>query len=152
MLDRFGEVYGAQERQAAAAAGLSDHEVVILASIVEREAQLEEERAVIASVYLNRLEQGMLLQADPTVQFAVSDGAESGWWKDPLTLSDLQSESPYNTYRHAGLPPGPDRQPRGRLDSGGAGAGRDRFPVLRGPRRRFARVLRNLRGTPAERR
>lgn len=111
MLDRFGQVYGVQERQAAAAAGLSDHEVVILASIVEREAQLEDERAVIASVYLNRLEQGMPLQADPTVQFAVSDGAELGWWKDPLTLSDLQSDSPYNTYRNAGLPPGPIANP-----------------------------------------
>ncbi len=111
MLDRFGQVYGAQERQAAAAAGLSDHEVVILASIVEREAQLEEERAVIASVYLNRLQRGMLLQADPTVQFAVSDGVELGWWKDPLTLNDLRSESPYNTYQHTGLPPGPIASP-----------------------------------------
>lgn len=111
MLDRFGQVYGAQERQAAAAAGLSDHQVVTLASIVEREAQLEEERAVIASVYLNRLERGMLLQADPTVQFAVSGGAEAGWWKDPLTLADLGFDSPYNTYLYAGLPPGPIANP-----------------------------------------
>ena len=111
MLDRFGQIYGPQERQAAAAAGLSDHEVVTLASIVEREAQLDEERAVIASVYLNRLRQGMLLQADPTVQYAVSDGAVEGWWKDALTLTDLQRDLPYNTYVHAGLPPGPIANP-----------------------------------------
>ena len=111
MLDRFGEIYGTQERQAAAAAGLSDHEVVILASIVEREAQLDEERAVIASVYLNRLEQGMHLQADPTVQFAVAGGGGEGWWKDSLTLADLGTESPYNTYLNPGLPPGPIANP-----------------------------------------
>ncbi len=109
MLDRFGEIYGAQERQAAAAAGLSDHQVVTLASIVEREAQLDEERPLIASVYLNRLEQGMLLQADPTVQYAVA-GADD-WWKDSLTLADLEIDSPYNTYLHAGLPPGPIASP-----------------------------------------
>ena len=109
MLNRFGEIYGPQERQAAAAAGRSDHEVVILASIVEREAQLDEERPLIASVFLNRLAQGMPLQADPTVQYAAA--AAGGWWKDPLTAADLQIDSPYNTYRSAGLPPGPIANP-----------------------------------------
>lgn len=85
--------------------GLSLHEGLTLASIVEREAQVPRERPVIASVYLNRLREGMRLQADPTTQYAV--GTPGEWWKKSLTRSDLQSRSPYNTYVHEGLPPGP---------------------------------------------
>lgn len=87
------------------AQGLSVHEALTLASIVEREAQAPAERPVIASVYLNRLKAGMPLQADPTVQYAV--GRPGSWWKPHLTRADLHDPSPYNTYVHNGLPPGP---------------------------------------------
>jgi UPF0755 protein len=90
---------------------LDVHQVITLASIVEREARVPSERATIASVYLNRLAANMPLQADPTVQYAVAsrDGATAAaysYWRD-LTPADLQIASPYNTYIHAGLPPGP---------------------------------------------
>ncbi|MBV9325262.1 MAG: endolytic transglycosylase MltG [Chloroflexi bacterium] len=90
---------------------LSPQQVITLASIVEREARVPSERATIASVYLNRLAQNMPLQADPTVQYAVAtrDGAAAAsydYWR-PLTADDLDIASPYNTYQHTGLPPGP---------------------------------------------
>ncbi len=87
--------------------GLSRHQVVTLASIVEREAKRPEERPVIAAVYLNRMRAGMLLQADPTVQYA------KGRHTPRLLLKDLDVNSPYNTYKHAGLPPGPIASPGG---------------------------------------
>ncbi|MFI5363532.1 MAG: endolytic transglycosylase MltG [Elusimicrobiota bacterium] len=80
---------------------LSLDQTLILASIVEREAVLPAERPIIAAVYLNRLKKRMPLQADPTVQYAL------GFWKQGLTREDLKAASPYNTYLHAGLPPGP---------------------------------------------
>lgn len=85
--------------------GMSVHEVVILASIVEGEAQVDEERSTIAAVYLNRLKKNMRLQADPTVQYALPDGPRRLFYKD------YQYDSPYNTYRHNGLPPGPISSP-----------------------------------------
>ncbi|MCC7366808.1 MAG: endolytic transglycosylase MltG [Chloroflexi bacterium] len=92
--------------------GLSLHQGITLASIVEREAAIQAEQPVIASVYLNRLKRNMPLQADPTVQFAVASGnlAEAvgfGFWKRELTRDDLRNPSPYNTYVQRGLPPGP---------------------------------------------
>ena len=90
-------------------------QVVTLASIVEREAQDPSERPIIASVYLNRLRLGINLQADPTVQYALTQFPLSvtayGYWKKDLTLDDLKVDSPYNTYVHAGLPPGPIANP-----------------------------------------
>jgi UPF0755 protein len=81
---------------------------------VEREAVLVEEQPRIASVFLNRLADGIALQADPTVQYAIAT-AESvelyGWWKVGLTLDDLAVDSPYNSYLVAGLPPGPIAAP-----------------------------------------
>jgi len=85
--------------------GLTVHEGLTVASVVEREAQVPEERAVIASVYLNRLKAGMRLQADPTTQYAV--GVSGAWWKRGLSKTDLRDPSPYNTYAHERLPPGP---------------------------------------------
>ena len=82
--------------------GMNAHEVLTLASIVESESRAKEERPHIARVYLNRLDRGMLLQADPTVGYALGRGPRSR-----LTFKDLRVESPYNTYRHEGLPPGP---------------------------------------------
>jgi UPF0755 protein len=82
--------------------GMNAHEVLTLASIVESESRAKEERPHIARVYLNRLDRGMLLQADPTVGYAQGRGPRSR-----LTFKDLRVVSPYNTYRHEGLPPGP---------------------------------------------
>ncbi len=80
---------------------LTLHQILTLASIVEREAVLKQERPMIAAVYLNRLRLRMPLQADPTVQYAL------GYWKKGLTRADLRTPSAYNTYLHYGLPPGP---------------------------------------------
>ena len=80
--------------------------VVTLASIIDGETQIEEEKPVIAGVYLNRLKKGMRLEADPTVQYALPDGPKSR-----LLFEDLKINSPYNTYLNKGLPPGPINNP-----------------------------------------
>ncbi|HOJ86661.1 MAG: endolytic transglycosylase MltG [Elusimicrobiales bacterium] len=80
---------------------LDEYKVMIIASIVEREAVFDEERGLIAAVYLNRLKKKMPLEADPTVQYAL------GYWKKGLTYKDLEIPSPYNTYYVGGLPPTP---------------------------------------------
>jgi UPF0755 protein len=84
---------------------LSRNEVVTLASLVEKEAKVPEERPVIAAVYMNRLHEGALLQADPTVQYALGKHVARVFYKD------LEVDSPYNTYKHKGLPPGPIASP-----------------------------------------
>ena len=98
---------------AAGTTTLSLHEVLTLASIVEREAVLPEERPTIARVYLNRLAAGIKLDADPTVQYAMGFQPESNqWWKTPVTLAEYADViSPYNTYLNTGLPPGPIASP-----------------------------------------
>ena len=90
---------------------LTVFEGVILASIVEREAVLPKERTRIAAVFLNRIKLGMALEADPTVQFALGAQPDGTWWKLALTYDDLEIDSPYNTYRYAGLPLGPIANP-----------------------------------------
>ena len=94
---------------------LTWREAVALAAIVQREAVVEEERALIAGVFLNRLRVGLPLQADPTVQYAIAADPASveqyGWWKQELTLDDLAFDSPYNTYVYTGLTPGPIANP-----------------------------------------
>lgn len=92
---------------------LSLYEVLTLASIVEREAVVSEERPAIAGVYLNRLAAGIKLEADPTVQYAMGyQAAADQWWKTPVFLEEYSSvDSPYNTYLYAGLPPGPIASP-----------------------------------------
>jgi UPF0755 protein len=87
-------------------------QAVTLASIVQREAIVEEEMPMIASVFANRLQAGMRLDSDPTVQYALGpDPVDGSWWKSPLSLDDLQVNSPYNTYQITGLPPGPIANP-----------------------------------------
>lgn len=80
---------------------LDARKVLIIASIVEREAMDDSERPLIAAVYINRYRKGMPLEADPTTQYAL------GYWKKALTYKDLKFKSPYNTYVVGGLPPGP---------------------------------------------
>ena len=87
--------------------GLTRNEVVTLASIVEKEARKSSERPVIAGVYANRLREKMLLQADPTVQYAL------GKHTPRVLFKDLEVDSPYNTYKYPGLPPGPIASPGG---------------------------------------
>jgi UPF0755 protein len=116
MLERMARQLPADAVALARQQGLSFYQVLILASIVEREAVVDEERPLIASVYLNRLSpQSSLpqLQADPTVQYALGYQPDSGqWWKTPVYLEEYaQVDSPYNTYLYAGLPPGPIASP-----------------------------------------
>ncbi len=118
MLDRFSEQYSSIERSVRVP-GVSVHQVVTMASIVQREAALIDEMPTISAVFWNRMKpeyagdfSGGQLGADPTVQYALGYSAEEGrWWRKNLTLSDLQIDSPYNTRRYAGLPPGPIAAP-----------------------------------------
>ncbi|NTW52293.1 MAG: endolytic transglycosylase MltG [Chlorobiaceae bacterium] len=98
---RFRAFYTDSLRQAASKAGMSELQLMTLASIVEAETPVDGEKPAIAGVYLNRLKKNMRLQADPTVQYAIDGDARRLYFKD------LEIDSPYNTYRHAGLPPGP---------------------------------------------
>jgi UPF0755 protein len=92
--------------------GLDVYQAVTLASLVQREAVSSDEMPLIASVFLNRLEAGMKLDSDPTVQYALGYNLDKQtWWTNPLGLEDLQVDSPYNTYQYAGLPPGPIANP-----------------------------------------
>lgn len=112
MLEQFNLQFDPELRRRAQGQGLSLHQAVTLASIVEREAVLPAERPIIAGVFLNRLKADMPLQADPTVQYAVANrdltrALTEGFWKPALNEEDLEIDSPYNTYRSKGLPPGP---------------------------------------------
>jgi UPF0755 protein len=101
MLDRFCAFWTPEREQAAQASGRTRREVVILASIVEREAAVDSERPIIAGVFINRLKKGMMLQSCATVEYAI------GEHHTVLTIQDMKVDSPYNTYKYAGLPPGP---------------------------------------------
>lgn len=115
MLEALSQRLTPELRAEARAQGLTLHQVLILASIVEREVVLPQERPIIASVYRNRLALDMPLQADPTVQYAITarpgNVVEYGYWKRELSLQDLQFDSTYNTYTRRGLPPGPIANP-----------------------------------------
>jgi UPF0755 protein len=95
-------------RAQATARGLSVRQLVTLASIVEKETGRPEERTLVAAVYANRLANGMGLQSDPTVIYALQ---RAGRYTGNLRRADLQFDSPYNTYRYSGLPPGPIAAP-----------------------------------------
>ena len=114
-LDAFAARVAPRYAQAVAAGAtdLTLHEVVTLASIVEREAVVPAERPAIARVYLNRLLAGTVLNADPTVQYAMGYQPATGqWWKTPVTLEEYGAvDSPYNTYLYPGLPPAPIAAP-----------------------------------------
>lgn len=105
MTDQFHSVFDAGWRARAESLGYTVGEIVTLASIVEKEARVPEERRTIAGVFWNRLEKGMRLEADPTVQYAL------GGHRERVLYRDLEVDSPYNTYRNVGLPPGPIASP-----------------------------------------
>jgi len=108
MVGRFNQVFGPGLREAVKARGFSVREAVTLASLVEKETAVAEERPVVAAVYLNRLRIGMILQADPTVIYALQ---RAKLYTGNLTRESLAFDSPYNTYRYTGLPPGPIAAP-----------------------------------------
>jgi UPF0755 protein len=94
------------------ARGWTVYQAVTLASIIQREAVLEDEMPVIASVFYNRMALGMRLESDPTVQYALGfQSGRGGWWPSPLLASDFSLNSLYNTYIYGGLPPGPISNP-----------------------------------------
>jgi UPF0755 protein len=112
----FEEAVTTEMRAGFANQGLSVDEAVRLAAIVEREAVVDNERTLIASVFLNRLAISMKLEADPTVQYALDfNPTQNTWWTNPLSSADLEFDSPFNTYLYAGLTPGPICNPS--LDS-----------------------------------
>ena len=111
-LRNFNEHMSPEIQSGFAAQGLGTYDAVVLASIVQREAVRMEEAPLIASVYLNRLRDGMKLDADPTVQYAIGYNlSQVTWWTNPLSLEDLRTASPYNTYLNGGLPPAPIANP-----------------------------------------
>jgi UPF0755 protein len=92
--------------------GLADDQIIVLASLVEREAKFNEDRLLVASVILNRLKNGMKLDVDATVQYALGYQPDmKSWWKKDLTKEDLDIDSLYNTYKNPGLPPAPISNP-----------------------------------------
>ena len=101
----FWKTYDDTLKQRSREIGFSMHDVVTLASIIDGEVVLHEEAPRVSGVYHNRLRKGMLLQADPTIQFFVKNGPRR------LTYSDLKIDHPYNTYKKKGLPPGPVNNP-----------------------------------------
>lgn len=101
---RFNQIWTPERRHKAEVLGLSPADVITIASIVDEETAKDDEKPTIARLYLNRLAKGMRLQADPTVRFAVGDFSIKR-----VTSAHLKTQSPYNTYLHAGLPPGPIR-------------------------------------------
>jgi UPF0755 protein len=115
MIARFKEVATPELRAEAKARGLSLRELVTLASLVEKETARPDERAMVSAVYSNRLRIGMGLQCDPTVIYALQ---RAGTYTGNLRRDDLMFDSPYNTYRYSGLPPGPIAAPgRGSLEA-----------------------------------
>ena len=108
MVARFKSVFDDALRRAVEARGMSVHDAVTLASLVEKETAKPDERPLVAAVYRNRLKIGMGMQADPTVVYALQ---KAGRYDGNIRREDLQVDSPYNTYKYAGLPPGPIASP-----------------------------------------
>ncbi|MBN2602077.1 MAG: endolytic transglycosylase MltG [Candidatus Marinimicrobia bacterium] len=105
MIGHFNEMVTDSVLQAINASRRTLHEVLTLASIVEGECMVDDERPLVASVYVNRLKKRMRLESDPTIQYIIPDGPRR------LLKADLEIQSPYNTYRNRGLPPGPINNP-----------------------------------------
>lgn len=111
-VDRFTDSVDPDLQSRLQGNGLNLYQSIILASIIQRETFEDNERALIASVFYNRLAAGMKLETDPTVQYSLGFSESwGGWWKTPLALEDLGVNSPYNTYKISGLPPSPISNP-----------------------------------------
>jgi UPF0755 protein len=108
MVDRFRTVYGEEMRARADVQGLTMRHVVTLASLVEKETASADERPIVAGVYRNRLKIGMAMQADPTIVYALEKAHR---YDGNIRKDDLGLDSPYNTYKYPGLPPGPIASP-----------------------------------------
>ncbi|MBQ2787617.1 MAG: endolytic transglycosylase MltG [Bacteroidaceae bacterium] len=106
MMKEHRAFWNEERRDKAAAIGLTIEEVATLASIVDEETNNDAEKPIVAGLYVNRLKRGMLLQADPTVKYALGD-----FTRKRILKEDLETDSPYNTYKYKGLPPGPIRIP-----------------------------------------
>ena len=105
MAGEFDQKLTPELRERAAEQGLSVYELITLASLVEKEARFEEDRPMIAQVFLKRLRIGMPLQSDTTIQYLLNAP------KEDVSIEDTKIDSPYNTYQHMGLPPGPIANP-----------------------------------------
>ena len=105
MAQEFSQIFTPELQEKTRASGLSMHDVIVLASLIEREVQLAKERPMVARVFLNRIKIGMPLQSCATIQYIL------GYPKEELTIADTQLPSPYNTYLHQGMPPGPVANP-----------------------------------------
>ena len=105
MVQRYKAVFSDGKKNRAKELGFTEQQIITLASIVEKEAKVASERKLISAVYHNRLKQGMRLQADPTAVYGTKA------WVTQVTREDLKRRSPYNTYLHKGLPPGPIANP-----------------------------------------
>jgi len=108
LVGRFKQLFTPEMQQAGQALELTPREVVTLAALVEKETAQPSERPIVAAVYLNRLKIGMAMQADPTVIYALQ---RAGRYNGNIRRDDLSFDSPYNTYRYPGLPPGPIASP-----------------------------------------
>jgi len=108
MVQRFRDTYTALEAKRSGKVDLSTRQIVTLASLVEKETGKAEERPLVAAVYRNRLDKNMAMQADPTVVYAL---VKAGTYDGNIRKRDLSFDSPYNTYKYAGLPPGPIASP-----------------------------------------
>lgn len=108
MARRFLTVFDADLQARAKATGLTVRQIMSLAALVEKETARADERPLVAAVYRNRLRIGMPMQADPTVIYALK---RAGRWNGNIRKADLQFDSPWNTYRYPGLPPGPIAAP-----------------------------------------
>jgi UPF0755 protein len=108
LTNTFDQKFSSELEQKVSAHGLTKHEAVILASLVEREGRSDKVRQEVAGILLKRLQEGMPLQVDATVQYALGYQPQTKtWWKTDLTFEDLKINSVYNTYRNPGLPPEP---------------------------------------------
>jgi UPF0755 protein len=105
MLRRFEQIYSEEYRQRAETIGFTTHQVITLASIIEKETRLDAERPIVSGVFHNRLAKNWRLESCATIQYLLDEPRER------LTLADLAIDSKYNTYKHPGLPPGPIASP-----------------------------------------
>lgn len=110
--NNFEKKFNDQLKKQAKEKNLKEEDVLILASLVEREAKLYEDKKIIAGILLKRLSADWPLQVDATVQYALGyQSKEKTWWKKNLSYKDLEIDSPYNTYKNKGLPPSPINNP-----------------------------------------